>query len=90
LGTRLHSCILAACAKTPVVAIRYQGFKTEGIMAELGLESQLFDISEIDINGIENAICKSYETREAMSKQIERNVAKFRASLMLLLDRVLP
>lgn len=90
LGTRLHSCILAACAKTPVVAIRYQGFKTEGVMAELGLENQVFDISEIDINGIENAICKSYETREVMSKQIERNVAKFRAQLTLLLNRVLP
>ena len=34
LGTRLHSCILAACAATPVVAIRYQGFKTEGIMSD--------------------------------------------------------
>ena len=90
LGTRLHSCILAACAKTPVVAIRYQGFKTEGVMAELGLADQVFDISKMDINGIENAICRSYECRDVISKQLGSTVMGFRVSLISILNRVLP
>lgn len=45
IGTRLHSCILALCANTPVIAIRYQGFKTEGIMRSLGLEHNVIEIN---------------------------------------------
>lgn len=90
LGTRLHSCILAACASTPVVAIRYQGFKTEGIMAELGLGDAVFDIASVDIDGIEAAIYRSLDARSRISTQISERVAGFRRQLVEVLDRVLP
>lgn len=44
IGTRLHSCILAANVETPIVAIRYQGFKTQGVMEELNLQHLVLDI----------------------------------------------
>ncbi|KQV46924.1 hypothetical protein ASC95_25750 [Pelomonas sp. Root1217] len=90
LGTRLHSCILAACAATPVVAIRYQGFKTEGIMAELGLGDAVFDIGAMDVDGIEAAIHRSSESRARISSLIEQRVAGFRKQLIEVLNRVLP
>lgn len=90
LGTRLHSCILAACAVTPVVAIRYQGFKTEGIMAELGLADSVFDIAAMDVDGIEAAIYRSLESRARISAQIKERVAGFRKQLIEVLERVLP
>lgn len=90
LGTRLHSCILAACAATPVVAIRYQGFKTEGIMAELGLGDAVFDIASVDVDGIEAAISRALDARSQISAQISERVAGFRRQLIEVLDRVLP
>ena len=90
LGTRLHSCILAACAATPVVAIRYQGFKTEGIMAELGMDNCVFDIGAMDVDAIEAAIYNSLESRSQISAQIGGRVAGFRRQLVEVLDRVLP
>lgn len=90
LGTRLHSCILAACAGTPVVAIRYQGFKTEGIMAELGLENRVFDISGVDVDRATAEIAISVASRETISRQILQRVQTFRESLMAVLGKVLP
>ena len=51
IGTRLHSCILAAVAKTPVIAIRYQGYKTQGVMKMLGSSKYAHDI--YNLNGQE-------------------------------------
>ncbi|MEB8346290.1 polysaccharide pyruvyl transferase family protein [Flavobacteriaceae bacterium KMM 6898] len=47
IGTRLHSCILAAIAGTPIIAIRYQGFKTQGVMKMLGFENFVHDINHL-------------------------------------------
>jgi polysaccharide pyruvyl transferase WcaK-like protein len=89
LGTRLHSCILAACAFTPVVAIRYQGFKTEGVMAELGLEHRVFDISDVQPTPITAAIMESILQHDKISDEIRRRVEGFRTSLLNHLKEVL-
>ena len=34
IGTRFHSCVLAAAAGTPAIAIEYQGTKTRGLVAQ--------------------------------------------------------
>lgn len=47
IGTRLHSCILAAVSGIPVIAIRYQGFKTQGVMKMLGFEDFVHDINTL-------------------------------------------
>jgi len=90
LGTRLHSCILAACAFTPVVAIRYQGFKTEGVMAELGLEANVFDIAAMDADGIVNALLHVMRERDSVSASIRQRVGSFREELMAVLEEAVP
>lgn len=89
LGTRLHSCILAACAACPVVAIRYQGFKTEGVMAELGLENRVFDISNVKAAELVPAIEDSLARRGEISKDIAARVTRFRGELITHLRKVL-
>ncbi len=46
VGTRMHSNILALLAGVPTVAIGYQ-YKTAGIMQMLGLDSYVFDITDL-------------------------------------------
>ncbi|MCR6666636.1 MAG: polysaccharide pyruvyl transferase family protein [Methyloversatilis sp.] len=89
LGTRLHSCILAACAACPVVAIRYQGFKTEGVMAELGLENRVFDISNVQSTELVPAIEESLAKRDEISAAIAARVARFKVELVTHLQRAL-
>lgn len=90
LGTRLHSCILAACSGTPVIAIRYQGFKTEGIMAELGLDDMVYDIAEMKPKQMADSICDAVSRREEISNMVIRKVSEFRQSLIAVLEGVLP
>lgn len=47
IGTRLHSCILAANVETPILPIRYQGYKTQGVAKLLGQEDLMLDIHTI-------------------------------------------
>lgn len=89
LGTRLHSCILAACAGCPIVAIRYQGFKTEGVMAELGLEERVFDISDMNSDLIVSAIRESLEQRDEISMSIQLRVQGFQEELKAQLKEIL-
>ncbi|MCL6472477.1 MAG: polysaccharide pyruvyl transferase family protein [Firmicutes bacterium] len=89
LGTRLHSCILAACAGTPVVAIRYQGHKTEGVMANLGLQEFVHDINSLDERSILNSIEKAYSTRDVLSETIKRRVDYCRSDLEIVLHKLI-
>lgn len=82
LGTRLHSCILAACAGRPVVAIRYQGYKTEGVMTGLGLGEYVHDINKVDANALFASVCQALERRVALSEQIQTVVGIYRKELM--------
>ncbi len=56
IGTRLHSCILASNAGTPVIAIRYQGFKTQGVMQTLGFEDFVHDINDLQAAALKSDI----------------------------------
>lgn len=81
IGTRLHSCILAACASCPVLAIRYQGFKTQGVMAQLGMSENVFDISSLDARALVDAALRTYECRAKLSSGIHNEVARARVAL---------
>jgi polysaccharide pyruvyl transferase WcaK-like protein len=81
LGTRLHSCILAACAGCPVVAIRYQGFKTEGVMHSLGLDELVHDINTLDASAVVASIAKVLSARDQYSTAIEAHVRSFQREL---------
>lgn len=89
LGTRLHSCILATCAETPVVAIRYQGFKTEGVMKELGLGEFVHDISTVNSDELFADLQKLGEEREMVSADLRLRVNQFRTQLLELAEKFL-
>lgn len=82
IGTRLHSCILAACAGVPVIAIRYQGYKTEGVMSALGLDGYVHDINCVDEQKLLASTLNAVADRETLSSEIQRRVAGFRANLL--------
>lgn len=88
LGTRLHSCILAACAHTPVVAIRYQGFKTQGVMKSLGIGQFVHDINNVTsdelISSLECVEAKNTEIRALLSER----VSSFRTDLMNIIKSI--
>tara|TARA_R110002033_G_scaffold99404_1_gene147787 strand:- start:124 stop:1410 length:1287 start_codon:yes stop_codon:yes gene_type:complete len=88
IGTRLHSCILAAVAGIPVIAIRYQGFKTQGVMDMLGFGHFVHDIHYLDGNKLlkdVESILKDYtviktkviNTSEVLKKEIEQRLKEF-------------
>jgi len=81
LGTRLHSCILAACSGTPIVAIRYQGYKTEGVMEGLGLQEYVHDINSLDAIKINLSIENAIKNRDELSQKISSRVKSYKDSL---------
>lgn len=89
LGTRLHSCILAACAGTPVIAIRYQGFKTEGVMANMGLQDYVHDINDIDSGKLLNTITYVVERRNELSQRVIQQVSQYRVDLAEVISKSL-
>lgn len=74
LGTRLHSCILAACAGCPVVAIRYQGYKTEGVMKGLGLEEFVHDINDVKEDAMLESVRQVLLQHDVISERVLNRV----------------
>lgn len=47
VGTRFHSLIFSLSNKIPGIAISYDGYKSVGIMADMGLEDFVIDIGKV-------------------------------------------
>lgn len=77
IGTRLHSCILAANVGTPILPIRYQGFKTQGIVTELGQKKLLLDIHNITAEELKNNIDHIMANQDKIKKELEVQTNKF-------------
>lgn len=81
IGTRLHSCILAANVGTPILPIRYQGFKTQGIVAELGQLNLLLDIHTITteelIKNIDYIMANQDKIKEELKVQTNKFIEEF-------------
>jgi colanic acid/amylovoran biosynthesis protein len=71
MGTRMHSVILAAAARTPVVGVAYE-FKMFGVMRSLGLEEYVCDIEDMTEEELWRKVCTAIDRRE----QLRENVAK--------------
>jgi polysaccharide pyruvyl transferase WcaK-like protein len=82
LATRLHAAILAACAGTPSVAIRYQGFKTQGVMADLGLARYTHDINALNGEALTESIRHVLDQRTMLPAEIRQRVAYYRNELL--------
>lgn len=85
IGTRLHSCILAAVAGTPVIAIRYQGYKTQGVMAMLGMENFVHDINDLKADELFNNIKIINSDHVNFKLKIESKVIQLRKDINQLL-----
>ena len=81
IGTRLHSCILAANAGTPIIAIRYQGFKTQGVMKMLGFENFVHDINHLKSKELTKNIEAILINDTEIRLQLKRKVKQFREEL---------
>ena len=88
IGTRLHSCILAAVAGTPVIAIRYQGFKTQGVMTMLGLGDLVHDINHLNGDDLYNDILKVNKNHIDFKTSIENKVALLRNDIDLMIKGI--
>ena len=78
IGTRLHSCILAANVGTPILPIRYQGYKTQGVAETLGQRNLLLDIHTISPKDIINNIKYILKRKEEIKKNLLKQTNLFR------------
>ncbi len=88
LASRLHSAILAACAGTPPVAIGYQGFKTAGIMGDLGMEPHAHAIETVTAEALLTSIGRVVTDRTTLAADIRRRVESFRREIHDVVGRV--
>lgn len=65
IGMRMHSCILAMMAETPVVAIQYQ-FKTRGLMSQFGLSNYMIDINEMNWESLQKLVDEALANRSTI------------------------
>lgn len=73
IGTRMHSVILAAAMKTPVVGIAYE-FKMVGVMRELGLDDYVCDIEEITEDKLWQMVSSVLDRREELKAIIDTSI----------------
>lgn len=81
IGTRFHSCILAAAAGTPAIAIEYQGTKTRGLMRSLDLEDHVHELTSLTGEALLDDIRSVFETRSEIVASLQANVASFRSTI---------
>jgi polysaccharide pyruvyl transferase WcaK-like protein len=86
LASRLHAIIFAACAGTPSIGIRYQGFKTQGIMAELGLADFVHDIAALDAAQLSRSLEELLQRRDSYHTVLGERVSEFRKAIAVVAE----
>ena len=89
IGTRFHSCVLAAAAGTPAIAIEYQGTKTRGLLRSLGLEDHVHALQTLTGDALMDDIRTVFGNRSAMTLALRANVASFRSSIDAAVSEIL-
>lgn len=72
-GTRMHSCILAAKAGTPIVGIEYQ-FKVSELFNQLEIDEYTIEIGEMTEDSLIDLAKYACRNRERIKTVIERKV----------------
>lgn len=88
LASRLHTVILSACAGTPAVAIRYQGFKTQGILEMLGVAQPAHDIDTVTAAELFASLQRALADRERLSERLQENVVGLRRQFLDTVDEI--
>ncbi len=73
IGTRFHSLIFSLSNKVPGIAISYDGYKSVGIMQDIGLGEYVLDINDVTARELEN----KFERLIANQQEIENNIKKY-------------
>jgi len=72
-GTRMHSCILAAKAGTPIVGIEYQ-FKVRELFKQLELENFVIEIDDLTKQSLLDLARLAYEDCEEIETRLNQKV----------------
>ena len=89
LGTRFHSCVFAAAAGTPVIAVEYQGTKSRGLMRSLGMEEYVHGIDTIEEEALTRSARDVIRRRTELSRALSATVTAMRDSLDVTVSDVL-
>lgn len=89
IGTRFHSCVLAAAAGTPSIAIEYQGTKTRGLLRSLNLEDYVHDLGSLSADALLESIKSMFANRAEIAASLQSNVASFRTSVDTTVSEIL-
>lgn len=81
LGTRLHSCILAASATTPFVAVSYHGPKTVGVVKDLLPEVPVLDSTSMISAPVVEVMAEVLAGQRELRNALEVRVSAYRAEL---------
>lgn len=72
IGARTHSVISAAIMCVPFVALKYESFKTQGIISKmLGCEDLVDDIKNLDYDTLISKIDDAWNNREKIKSELE-------------------
>lgn len=73
IGTRFHSLIFSLSNMVPGIAISYDGYKSVGIMRDMGLGEYVLDINDVTAQELEN----KFESLTAHEKEIKNDIKKY-------------
>ena len=73
VGTRFHSLVFSLSNGVPGIAISYDGYKSIGIMRDMGLEEFVLDISDVRASTLE----QKFETMVDNSRDIKRKISNY-------------
>ena len=89
IGTRFHSCVLAAAAGTPAIAIEYQGTKTRGLLRSLDMEAHVHTLNGLTGDALMDDIRTVLENRSEITASLRAKVASFRSSIDIAVSEIL-
>jgi colanic acid/amylovoran biosynthesis protein len=84
ISTRFHSAIFSIAQQVPCLAVSYQGYKTTGIMGEIGLDDFVIPIDEID----DNSLIEGFETLVANQQEIKQKMKAYMADYQQRLNQL--
>lgn len=85
IGTRFHSLIFSLSNRVPGIAISYDGYKSIGIMKDMGLEDYVIDIADVNCN----SLCNMFESVIANKMEIVSNIDNYVAFAVAERDKLI-
>lgn len=88
IGTRFHSMIFSLSNKVPGIAISYDGYKSQGIMKDMGLEDYVIDIGDVSCEELSKRFISIRSNIEEITKKIDLYIEKANAERLVLIGQL--